>query len=384
MLDPEFKRNITRGIEKITWELQDELIKVLVKELTENETFSQTTILKLLQANEAGILYKKIIPIVAKTTKKSQREIKQAFEKAKIKQAEYDAEIYGHKVKLSVPMAAIIQAQYEMTMGEFRNYTRSTAQAACKSYFAALDRAYNQTVGGLKSWNQAFMDAVDEIGAGVKITYDSGYKTSPEVAVARSLRTGIAQMASQITATRAVQNDVHLFLTSAHDGARPTHEPWQGQVFWVDWKELARRIPVDLPDEIPEATDEEKKKYKEFCVTTEIGDVQGLEGANCRHSYGPFFEGSTNPYEGKVYDQSKYDKEQKARAMERNIRKWKQKYTGQKTAYDNMSKGTLKDQEKVRMEATRQKLNDKIKAYYDYCNANEIKTPQEFRLYISK
>jgi hypothetical protein len=104
-----------------------------------------------------------------------------------------------------------------------------------------------------------------------------------------------------------------LIATSAHIGARPTHELWQGQVFAV-------------VGSTPE--------YPNFQESTHYGEVDGLCGINCRHSFYPFYEGiSEEAYTQKTLDEyadatveyngqemSVYEGTQKQRAFERQIR----------------------------------------------------------------
>lgn len=95
-------------------------------------------------------------------------------------------------------------------------------------------------------------------------------------------------------------------------------------------------------------------EYPDFETSTGYGDVQGLGGANCRHSFWPFIDGvmertytddeleamkpENRPkiiYQGKEYDD--YTATQKQREIERSIRKWKRreiaaKGTGEETA----------------------------------------------------
>ena len=101
--------------------------------------------------------------------------------------------------------------------------------------------------------------------------------------------------------------------TSAHAGARPSHQTWQGKQFKVNG---------------------EAPGYPNFALATGYGTVTGLCGANCRHSYYPYFPGYSTPaytrqqlanidpppfwHEGKRY--TAYDATQMQRKFERNIR----------------------------------------------------------------
>ena len=82
-------------------------------------------------------------------------------------------------------------------------------------------------------------DRLKEVSeTGLKVNYPSGYKMSIEAATTMILRTGISQCAAEVSLARAKEMGVEYVLTSAHMGARPTHEPWQGKVFSVDWNKV--------------------------------------------------------------------------------------------------------------------------------------------------
>ena len=87
------------------------------------------------------------------------------------------------------------------------------------------------------------------------------------------------------------------------------------------------------------------KNYPDFIESTGYGDVLGLCGVNCRHSFGPYIEGvSPETYSDDDLDEmaSKmvtykdwrtgeertvpyYDATQIQRGIERNVRKWKRR-----------------------------------------------------------
>lgn len=383
MLSPAEKKKIAYGIQLLTKEMELQIIQILAEELVMGG-ITETGKFLIADAQKSGLLYKRIIKSLSRYTKRSRKEIKKAFKEAKAEQEKYDSKIYGKKVTMSPEMAELFKSQYIATYKEFKGFTKTTAKAYLKAYHIACDKAFILTMSNMTTWQEAVKQAVLEIGAGVKIEYDSGYKSTPETAVARSLRTSIAQTCSNITAQRAVENDVTLFLTSAHDGARPSHIPWQGKVFWIDWEKLSSVLPfLTIPKNPPEASEEEKKKYSEFVEATNIGAIDGLEGINCRHSYGPFFEGAKNPYESKTYDNAKYYKEQTARKYEREIRSLKYKYRAANSAYKAATDKILKEKLKREFDKINKKLTEKVKEYYTYCETNKIKVPQEIRLFIS-
>lgn len=107
---------------------------------------------------------------------------------------------------------------------------------------------------------------------------------------------------------------------TAHYGARPTHAVWQGKVYKVNGEE---------------------KGYPNLYTATELGQVTGLKGINCRHDYFPFIIGrSVREYtdeeleamlpennkfvwQGKEYDG--YTATQRQRAFERKLRGLKER-----------------------------------------------------------
>lgn len=396
MLDPEYITEIGDDAEIVSEDLHTAIINAIVKRITarlgrgEEFSFSATDKWQIETLQEAGYLADDIRKEIAKHTKTQQKVVKKAYESAGIQQTAYDARIYNdvginitNESLLSPTYIRILQTAYERSMQSWKNFTGTTlTQASYKLFVNECDKAYIKVASGGESWTKAYMDAVDEIvKKGVTVTYPSGHVDTVETATARAIRTGVAQACSQVTATRAAENGVHLFLTSAHAGARPTHEPWQGQVFWVDWQQLASRIGIDISGGYSEATEEEKAKYKEFCRTTDIGTVTGLEGANCRHSYGAFFEGMNNPYDGMTFDPKMYAIEQRARLLERRIRKSKREIDALDVASANTQNKDALDKLKKARESREKTLKRQVTEYYAHCDKYDLK-PQEARLKI--
>lgn len=394
MLDPLYIANIADEAEEVSARLHDEIINDMVKRMTARlgrgeEAYLTATDkqqIKILQ--EAGYLLNDIKKDVTRAIKAQRKEVKKAYEDAGLKQTAYDRRIYQQvgittDLTQSPTYLRILQAAYERSMQGFENFTGTTLTREVYAQFInSCNDAYMQVTTGAKGWTQAYMDAVDKLASnGVEVIYPSGHRDTIETATARAIRTGVAQACSKVTATRAAENGVHLFLTSAHQGARPTHEPWQGKVFWVDWNELAKRINITENIDYSEATDEEKAKYKEFCRSTDIGTVTGLEGANCRHSYGPFFEGMKNPYEGMKFNKDQYAIDQRQRLLERRIRKTKRAIAAYDTALKNTQSEAAIDRITISRKAKLNTLTRQVSEYYDYCDKFKLK-PQESRLHI--
>ena len=173
------------------------------------------------------------------------QEIKEAMEDAGVTALQWDDKIYQAAGLSPVPLLQspalmrIMQRNYEATAGEWRNFTKTTANEAQRLFINQMDSAYNMVVSGAVSYTEAVRDVLKEVSeTGLKVNYPSGYKMSIESATMMILRTGISQCAAEVSLARAKEMGVKYVLTSAHMGARPTHEPWQGKVFSVDWNKI--------------------------------------------------------------------------------------------------------------------------------------------------
>lgn len=202
---------------------------------------------------DAGYLLEDITAELSKYTKRQEKEIKAAMEEAGVKALEYDHKIYEAAGLSPLPLTQspalirLMERNYRATLGEWRNYTRSTAQDAQRLFLNECDLAYNKVMSGAVAYNQAVREAVEAaVSNGVYVTYPTGHRDTIEVATARAVRTGIAQACADITLARMKEMGFSLVLTSAHIGSRTgdggmnhtNHTFWQGQIFSVDWDKV--------------------------------------------------------------------------------------------------------------------------------------------------
>ncbi|MBO6300826.1 MAG: hypothetical protein J6N15_00115 [Ruminiclostridium sp.] len=199
------------------------------------------------------------------------------------------------------------------TFGNLSRLTMTIADTAQSDFISAANGAYMQAASGAFSYQDALKNAVNELAAkGVHtVEYTGSGKTihrSIESAVRMNVLTGINQAASRQTLDNAAALDVELFEVSAHVGARPEHEAWQGKIYTAD----------------------------ELRTVCGLGEVDGLCGINCRHSYYPYIPGTKLLYSNGELDEMKdasvryngkemtrYEAEQKLRGVERAVRKYK-------------------------------------------------------------
>lgn len=238
----------------------------------------------------------------------------------------------------NVQLQQTIEAVKDQTLGTFKNITGTLGFAtkvngarqvlSIKDYLhSKLDKASMMKLNGTYDYNSLVRETVKEMTKGnvVSIDYTSGVSNKIDVAVRRALVTGINQVTAKISEDNMTKLDTKFVETSYHSTARPTHQPWQGRVFYWD---------KDNPNA---EIDYEGVHYKSFIKETEYGDVAGLCGANCRHTFYAFIPGVstrnytdeeldkmnasenvTKKYNGKDY--TVYEATQKQRAFERAMR----------------------------------------------------------------
>lgn len=377
MLTPSYLLHAVEPAEEIAEQLHTDIINRIVDRIIARFDRGDDYILTAVDKwnietlQEAGFLLEDIQKELAKATGLMQSEIAQAMEDAGVKALEYDDAIYRAAGLDPVPltqspyMMQLMQDTYEKTMGEWKNFTGISKKAIHGLYVDACDTAYMQVMSGAISSAQAVREALEKIvEGGVYVKYPGGRKDTIETATARAVRTGISQGSARIQLARMDEMEVDLVLVSSHMGARPEHALWQGKVY---------------------SRSGETDKYADFVAATGYGSVTGLCGANCRHNFGPYFEGMENPFERYDTEENRkqYELEQRQRAMERGIRKTKRETMGWQNAAEkekDSAKKALFEAEHQKKAALLQKQN---KAYNVFCEETGQKRRAE-RLHIAK
>lgn len=385
MLTPDYLLHVSEGAEDIAETLHQEIINRIVERIMRRIGRGDDYILtaqdkwQIEVLQDAGYLLEDIQREIMVKTKLQQDEIKEAMEDAGVRALSYDDAIYKAAGLSPVPlwesphMVRLMQRNYEATLGEWINFTRTTAEASQRAFISAMDKAYHLTASGAISYTQAFREAINDIASsGILVRYPSGHTDTIETATLRALRTGISQATGAIQMARMDEMDWDIVLVSAHLGARSgnggmnpsNHLWWQGQFYSKSGKD---------------------KRFPPFS-NTGYGTGEGLCGWNCRHSFGPG-DGVNNPFATKdiMYaDNYKAERiQQRQRTLERRIRKTKREAMSLKTAIDNATDDKLKfelDMDYQKKSALLQKQN---KAYDQYCKENDLKKLND-RIQIAK
>ncbi|MCX6064171.1 MAG: phage minor capsid protein [Chloroflexi bacterium] len=288
---------LTGPITDLYEQYNQSVINDISRRLAKMGKVTETAAWQMQRLIESGKVYENALKELAKTSGLSEVEMRKMFEAAGVKAMRFDDSIYKAAglnplpLNLSPAMAQVLAAGLRKTNGVVKNLTMTTAINAQHSFIQAADLAYMQVAGGAMSYDQAIRAAILNVAENGlhTINYTSGHKDKLDVAMRRTVLTGVSQTTGNLQIARADEMGTDLVQTSAHIGARPEHQLWQG------W--------------------------------------------NCRHSFYPFFEGiSENAYnqaeldsfanETVTYNGQEipiYDATQQQRAIERKIRLWKRK-----------------------------------------------------------
>lgn len=383
MLSPDYLARIAEGSEEIASQLHTYIIRQIIDRMMIRIgrgddyllTSSDRWRIQILQ--DAGYLLEDITAELSKITNRQEKEIKAAMEEAGVKALEYDHKIYEAAGLSPTPLTQspqlirLMERNMNATMGEWENYTRTTAEAAQRLFINACDNAYHLVSSGAVSYTQAVKEAVNNVvSGGVIVHYPSGHKDTIETATARAVRTGVAQATGDISIKRMEEMDWDIILVSAHIGARTgdggqnpgNHLWWQGQFYSRTGKD---------------------KRFPPFSQTG-YGTGEGLCGWNCRHSFGSG-DGVNNPYKDiQTADNYKVEQlENRQRTLERRIRKTKREVMGMQEAVDKCKDESVKFEMQLYLDRKSYLLQRQNKAYNKFCKTNDLRTQQE-RLQIAR
>lgn len=167
MLSPEYLRRITEGSEQIAEELHQYIISEIVSRMMarigrgEDYILTNADAWRIRTLQESGELLEDILAELSKYTKREQQELLEAFEDAGITAMNYDDKVYKAAGLSPVPleqspaMIRLMERNMLATMGEWKNFTRTTASAAQRLYIEQCDLAYNHVMTGAVGYTQA-------------------------------------------------------------------------------------------------------------------------------------------------------------------------------------------------------------------------------------
>jgi hypothetical protein len=338
-----------KNIEEIYAGLENDIMNDIIRRIAETGEITRTADWQLNRLYNMGADKTDIKKHIQEALNLSDTEIEQLYSDTLKEGYLRDESLYQAVGQEFIPfeenmaLQQLIEATKQQTAKQLKNITRTMGFAVKQpngrktfktvdDYFKdTMDNAVMHVLNGTFDYNSIIRKVTDEMTrSGVRsINYDSGISTRIDVAARRAILTGVNQVTSKISSDNIQKLDTEFVETSWHSTARPTHQVWQGRVFyWDRTNPNADKIEAGV-------------LYRSFIRETGYGEVDGLCGANCRHTFYPFIPGISvrtytdeqleelnrqenekKEYNGKEYN--KYEATQYQRRLETSMRKYRQ------------------------------------------------------------
>lgn len=347
MLTPAEIQGIANDITSIYSRVETECISSIAKALSAGTNVKSAQLWQMKKLSEVEYLKRDLYRKISSASKVSVKEVDSLLKEALSQSVWNDADIFQavkeysymtkkeilESVQNSEAFQRILNASLKGVKDSFNLTGTKAMQGSVVAYTKAINMAYLNMTTGNMTRQEAVQEAVSAIGrSGITIvdnkkkvktselvskngevftTYKNGDKISVyplDSAVRRDLVTQINKASGELALSDCEELGLTLVETSWHNGARPEHEIWQGQVFSLDPKNT---------------------KYGYFYGSLDAGlpaygDPLGICGINCYHSFSPYIEGS--PRVDKTGKKSaeennkQYANQQRQRNYERQLR----------------------------------------------------------------
>lgn len=343
-ITPEYLENAPKKLIRLYEDFEADVLADICRRLAQSGTVTESALEQIRVMQRQGKTAEAIQKKLEKLLNISRKELDELFQDAVERNEEYlktsltKADIIRVDEQWRLSLQAQNDAIRRQTEEAFINLTQSMGFAIregagvrflgiAETYQRILDRAALEVSTGAMDYNTVIRRSVRELADSgiVMVNYASGWRNRADVAVRRAVMTGVTQISAQYSEKSAELLDTPLREVSAHRGARDVdgpkgwenHKKWQGKVYAMG----------------------EHPRYPNIYDVCGLGDVTGLEGANCRHMHFPFVEGvsertytdqqleSLDPppfaYQGREY--TAYEATQKQRQLETAIRAQKRR-----------------------------------------------------------
>lgn len=368
-MQPKEMEHLPLQLEKMFLELQNRIMRDVVRRIKKTGGITSTADYQLNRIQIIGNSTEFIESEIKRLSGLTDPELWEIYDTVIEKDYSRAKEIYEQVNANFTPyedneqMQTWAKAILSQTKHEIQNITRSMGFALdyggkkvftpfSEYYQKYLDRACMDIVTGAFDYNTVLRRVVKEMTAsGIRtVNYASGYGNRAPVAVRRAVMTGVHQLAAQINEQVAKDLGTDTYEVTWHAGHRPSHW-WGGNVYT-------------------------KQELISIC---RLGDVDGLCGANCKHSYFAFVEGVSvrtytpeqlremeaneqvaRSYQGKSYNA--YEAQQRQRALETRMRK-------QRSDIDLLKKGKARQ---LDIQAAQAKYLNTLREYQGFSKKMEL------------
>ena len=222
-------------------DLYEEYVTSVVNDIARRLTgldMTNAAAYQLQRLTESGLVYENAIKEISILTGKSEAVLMETFRRAGVQAMRFDDAIYRAAgleplpLNLSPQMAQVLVASIARTNNLMQNLTLTTALSGQQSFIASADLAFLQISTGAFSYDQAIRMAVKDVAdSGLSVIGFARRNDQIDVAMRRTVLTGVGQMTGELQLARAEEMGQDLVQVSAHIGARPEHQVWQGRIF---------------------------------------------------------------------------------------------------------------------------------------------------------
>lgn len=326
MLSPDQIEAAGDAVAAVYNDLEAKMLGHMVEALIYMEDLDQKTMTELVllaqsQTETLSAYIEEEGEVIAAEVRDTAERLLKASDEDDLKRLGTGSPIYPQQVSATIQGIAEILARDNLKMVE----------GAKQAFLTASTEAITRVNTGTMTTERALHSAVRKLEReGIPIITYQNSKTGTvtvenkvDVAVRRHIRTQIAQDGARMTMERLERGECTLVEVSSHIDSRPEHAEWQGKCY-------SMHGDVEI----------EGVKYRDLAETTGYGRVDGLLGANCRHSFGPYRHGAPRAYEENPKHPSGldgaevYELEQQQRHLERRIREAKRELRGAQQLYD--------------------------------------------------
>ena len=346
MLTPAELEKIPLEVQKLVTNLSMRIMEDVVDRINMIGSISRTTDYEIYMLSKIGLSSETIRKATQETLKLSNAEIDRIYDEAIQEGYAEDERLYNAVGKPFTPytknftLKQLVDAVRAQTKLEMDNITQTMGFAIemngktvftpmAQYYQRTMDNAMMDITSGAFDYNSTIKKTVNEMTkSGVRtVDYESGWSNRIEVATRRAIMTGVTQVTGKINEANMDALGTDYVEVSWHATARTgdginNHQGWQGRVY--HWNRRNNR-KID-------------EKYPDFIENTGYGEILGLCGANCYHSFHAFIpsvstrlytderleemnarENMPVKYNGKEY--TKYEATQYQRKLETLMRK---------------------------------------------------------------
>jgi hypothetical protein len=361
---------LTQPIIAIFNQIEMELLEQVAKRFDVYDKVGGSLEWQARKLDELGALTTESVKAIAKMSKRSDKEIAQMLNKAKLGNIDMNLLDLAYtngfifvdpqKLMQSPALRAIVELSYKELGKTYKLIQTKALESTKQAYMDVINRAYIETASGIYDYNTSIRGALRDMadkgitGATYRRSNGKIVNYSIEGAIRRDTITAVHKLANRAAEESTKEIGAEYVEVSAHIGARVSKNPianhagWQGKVYKLVGS-----------DKYPNL--KEKTGYPD--------DIQGLGGVNCRHRMFPFFPGisTPNPYKVDPKENKKvYEATQKQRAMERGIRATKKRLIVAKASGDT---------EKAKEYRT--KLTAQQKQIEKFCKDNNLRRQTE-------